>query len=115
MTIRERWWKGDTLVRELINGVETADNLGKTRALLGIPLMARPGINKPQPSSEWPIWARALRQLSKPEDKGIGDVVLRIIGNENSEAFKTWHLKIFNRPCNCDGRLAQWNALYPLP
>ena len=63
---------------------------------------------------EWPMWAKSLRQFSVPEDKGIGDVVLRIIGNEKSEAFKAWFQKIFNRPCNCDSRLKQWNALYPL-
>jgi len=68
----------------------------------------------PLPYSEWPTWAKALRQFSTPDDKGIGDVVLRIIGDENSEAFKAWFQKIFNRPCNCDGRLRQWNSIYPL-
>lgn len=63
----------------------------------------------------WPVWARVLRQFSKPEDKGIGDVVLRIIGNENSESFKAWHMNIFGKPCNCNGRLNRWNVLYPLP
>jgi len=67
----------------------------------------------PVASDQWPIWARALKQFSKPEDKGIGDVVLRIIGDEKSEAFKAWHQKIFGRPCNCVGRLKRWNAIYP--
>lgn len=63
---------------------------------------------------QWPMWAKALKQFSVSEDKGIGDVVLRIIGDEKSEAFKAWFQKTFNQPCGCDGRLAQWNALYPL-
>ncbi len=65
--------------------------------------------------SEWPIWAKALKQLAKPEDKGIGDVVARMIGDEKSEAFKSWHLATFGKPCNCNGRQARWNLLYPLP
>ncbi len=70
---------------------------------------------EPIPSNEWPIWAKALKQFSKPEDKGIGDVVARIIGDEKSEAFKTWHYATFGKPCNCTARQARWNRLYPLP
>lgn len=62
----------------------------------------------------WPIWAKALRQFSVPEDKGIGDVVARIIGNENSAKFKAWYEVTFNRKCGCIGRQKQWNLRYPL-
>ncbi len=61
-----------------------------------------------------PIWAKALKQFSTPEDKGIGDVVARIIGYENSAKFKAWHLATFGRPCGCNGRQARWNRMYPL-
>ena len=63
---------------------------------------------------QWPLWAKALRQFSTPEDKGIGDVVARIIGNENSIAFKAWFESTFKRKCGCTGRQAQWNLRYPL-
>ncbi len=65
-------------------------------------------------SYEWPIWAKALKQFAKPEDKGIGDVVARMIGDEKSEAFKAWHLATFGKPCNCTARRERWNRLYPL-
>ena len=65
-------------------------------------------------NTEWPIWAKALKQFAKPEDKGIGDVVARIIGEEKSSAFSAWYLAMFGKPCNCKGRQARWNKLYPL-
>ena len=68
----------------------------------------------PLVSNEWPIWARIMKQFSKPEDKGIGDVVARIIGNENSQAFKSWHLLTFGKTCGCAGRQAKWNKQFPL-
>lgn len=110
----QRWWKDGVLIREAVNGVDVPDNIGRTSQDLGVGIV-RVENRKAIPRSKWPIWARALRQFSNPEDKGIGDVVLRIIGNENSESFKAWHQKLFGNPCNCNGRLKRWNALYPLP
>jgi hypothetical protein len=68
----------------------------------------------PEPFDQWPMWAKALRQFSKPEDNGIGDVAARIIGEENSEAFKAWYLATFKKSCGCTGRQKQWNMKYPL-
>ncbi len=62
----------------------------------------------------WPPWAVALRQFANPEDKGIGDVVARMIGAENSAAFKLWFKETFNRDCGCNGRQKLWNQTYPL-
>lgn len=64
--------------------------------------------------NEWPVWAKALKQFSTPEDKGIGDVVARMIGDENSATFKAWHLATFGRPCNCTARRDRWNRQFPL-
>jgi hypothetical protein len=66
------------------------------------------------PPDLWPVWARALKQFSTPDDKGIGDVVARMIGDENSMKFKAWHLATFGRPCGCVGRQERWNKQYPL-
>lgn len=70
---------------------------------------------KPKLLNEWPVWAKALKAVSKPEDKGLGDVVERIIGHENSDKFKSWYQKTFGKPCNCNGRKAWLNRTYPLP
>lgn len=66
------------------------------------------------PESDWPIWSKALKQFSKPDDKGIGDVIRRTIGEENSEAFKRWYKTLTGKDCGCTGRQAKWNATYPL-
>lgn len=66
------------------------------------------------PAQNWPVWAKALKLVAKPEDKGIGDVVARLIGNENSEAFEAWYLRTLGKPCGCKGRHEQWNRMYPL-
>ncbi len=68
----------------------------------------------PVPRDQWPMWAKALAQFSKPDDKGIGDVAARVIGAENSLAFKTWFKATFNRDCGCNGRQKLWNQKYPL-
>jgi hypothetical protein len=68
----------------------------------------------PIQTHQWPFWAKALKQLSKPEDKGLGDVIARVIGDENSSAFKSWHLETFGKPCGCNGRKSQLNQHYPL-
>ncbi len=74
-----------------------------------------PIVHKPIPRDQWPGWAKALAQLSKPEDKGIGDVTARMIGDEKSAKFKTWFKATFNRDCGCIGRQLEWNLKYPLP
>ena len=71
-------------------------------------------VEQPIPRNEWPWWVQALATQATPADKGLGDVVARLIGPENSEAFKAWHLKIFKRPCGCTGRQAALNIKYPL-
>lgn len=71
-------------------------------------------MQRPNTKTEWPIWAKALKQFSTPDDKGIGDVVARMIGDENSMKFKAWHLATFGRPCDCTSRRERWNKQYPL-
>lgn len=66
------------------------------------------------PHEYWPLWAKSLALLAKPEDKGVGDVTRRLIGDERSEKFKAWFKMTFKRDCGCAGRQAQWNRLYRL-
>ncbi len=66
------------------------------------------------PRKEWPLWAKALVMIAKPEDKGIGDVVARTVGAENSEAFKKWFKATTGKDCGCTGRQRRWNIEYPL-
>ncbi len=70
--------------------------------------------HQPIPRKEWPFWAKALAMTAKPEDKGVGDVVARTIGAENSEAFKKWYKATTGKDCGCTGRQNLWNIKYPL-
>jgi hypothetical protein len=88
------------VTRVIVNGVESVVKTGSS-------------IIQAVPRHEWPLWVKALCLLAKPEDKGIGDVIARTIGDERSESFKRWYKATFGKSCGCTGRQAKWNALYP--
>ncbi len=67
-----------------------------------------------RPRQYWPWWARPLAEFATPEDQGMGDVIARMIGDENSEKFKAWYLVTFGKKCGCNGRHKLWNTKYPL-
>lgn len=73
------------------------------------------GSSGPVPYKDWPMWAKILSKFAKDGDKGIGDVVLRQIGSENSDQFKAWYKKTTGKDCGCTGRQARWNREFPLP
>ena len=64
------------------------------------------------PRQSWPLWAKALALLSKPEDRGLGDVIARTIGPIGGDAFKAWHRKTFGRDCGCEARQEALNLQY---
>lgn len=57
-----------------------------------------------RPLAEWPIWAKAIALLKKETDRGLGDTVVHVIGETNSERFKTWFQQNFKRSCGCTER-----------
>ena len=67
----------------------------------------------PPKPKEWPAWARAIAIARAAGEVGVGDTAERMIGKENSDAFKKFYNKIFGRSCGCAGRKAAWNAQYP--
>ena len=91
---------------ELVASQDVANVEGKTGVTSIFPT--------PVPLDQWPLWAKTMRQFAKPEDRGIGDVVAHMIGEEKSEAFKAWFEATFHRPCGCNGRRSEWNLKYPL-
>ncbi len=116
----KRHFKNGVLVLEIRDGVFITENLGKTpsqipRAIHRQGLRPNTVIPDPIPREDWPIWAKALAMLAKPEDKGIGDIVARTIGAENSEAFKKWFKATTGKDCGCTGRQRRLNIEYPLP
>jgi hypothetical protein len=68
-------------------------------------------VNKPRP---WPVWAQPFKLAAKPEDKGLGDIITRMVGPVGGNAYKAWHLKAFGRPCGCAERQESLNLKYPL-
>jgi len=113
MNIRRRFING-VLVEHTIDGVPQPLSNSIPVGQVGVQRSATPALARAVPLAEWPLWAKALKLLAKPEDKGIGDVVARTIGDEKSQAFKTWYKTTFKKDCGCAGRRAKWNALYPI-
>lgn len=96
---------GDTGADEL----EVSDNLAAEH-LPGIRIKGQ--IDQKQP---WPILARPLKLMAKPDDRGLGDIVARIVGPIGGDAFKVWFVKAFGRDCGCADRQQWLNIHFPLP
>jgi hypothetical protein len=62
----------------------------------------------------WPLLLRPLKMMSREGDRGLGDVVVHVIGDQRSDAFKNWYASQFHRDCGCDDRIAYLNRNYPL-
>lgn len=106
----ERWWNNGVLVRELHDGVEITDNLGQSHEKIGItftPIQTDKG--------DWPLMLRPLKLLAQPGDKGLGDIVERVVGPVGGEAYKKWYLQMFGKPCGCTKRKDNLNQFFPLP
>lgn len=68
------------------------------------------------PAEDWPIWAVVASLFRAAEDAGVGDTLAREFGGSKSERFKAHHEVVFGlwqSPCGCGGKVAQWNRLYP--
>ena len=80
-----------------------------------LPVMAAPPKPvAPAPKDKWPAWVNKVALLSKPGDKGIGDVIARTVGPIGGDAYKAWFQKVTGRPCGCSERQKTLNEIYPL-
>ncbi len=66
-----------------------------------------------KPSPDWGS-LNFLKLMARDGDKGLGDIVARVIGPIGGEAFKKWFQRIFGRSCGCSERQDEWNLTYPL-
>jgi hypothetical protein len=66
-----------------------------------------------KPASEWPVWAKLISHTKTNADVGVGDTVLRLIGEPSSAQFKAWYRGLFGRDCGCTTRQSLWNTIYP--
>lgn len=65
------------------------------------------------PFEQWPIWCKGLSLLKTDADRGIGDVIERIIGPVNSAKFKEWYKITFGKSCGCTVRQKRFNEEFP--
>lgn len=65
-------------------------------------------------STDWPFILKPFKLLAKEGDRGLGDIAARVIGPVGGDAYKTWHLKTFGKPCGCGERQNSLNIDYPL-
>lgn len=71
-------------------------------------------VAKPAEPQKWPTLALPMKLLAKPGDKGLGDIVARVIGPIGGDAFKAWYAATFGKSCGCEVRQEVWNRRYPL-
>lgn len=74
------------------------------------PSFAQRGLKSPN----WPVLLLPLKLLAKEEDKGLGDIVARVIGPIGGDAYKVWFERIFGKPCGCQERQESLNIEFPL-
>jgi hypothetical protein len=67
----------------------------------------------PTPSANWPLWTRALQKFRHPEDRGLGDTLVHLIGDTRSERFKKWFTRKFGKTCGCTNRQRWLNQKFP--
>lgn len=65
-------------------------------------------------SPSWPLILEPFKLLAKDGDKGLGDIVARVIGPIGGDAFKKWHFQLFGKPCSCGDRQDLLNEDFPL-
>lgn len=83
-------------------------------AISAIGAIASPLIRvHPLPPSDWPAWAKDIAESRQPQDTGLGDTLVHVIGDERSAAFKEWFSKTFGKGCGCTARQRWLNARFP--
>lgn len=65
-------------------------------------------------TTDWPLVLKPLKLLAKDGDRGMGDIVERMIGKDNSKDFQEWFRKHFGVACGCNERKEYLNQRYPL-
>jgi hypothetical protein len=65
------------------------------------------------PFARWPDWAKDISQDRQLGDTGIGDTVVHLIGDSNSELFKGWFKVHLGTSCGCTERQRWLNLRYP--
>jgi hypothetical protein len=74
------------------------------------PSYAERGIKSPS----WPLILMPLKLLAQSGDRGLGDIVERVVGPIGGDLYKIWYRKIFGKPCGCQERKENLNTEYPL-
>lgn len=79
---------------------------GQTRAALRV-------VRKqlPVPREKWPASARFIARLARPEDKGVGSTIERLLGSAG-RLFKSMVARL-GKDCGCNRRRDTLNARYP--
>lgn len=72
------------------------------------------GENVPRRAPDWPLLLRPLKARAQPGDRGLGDIVARVVGPVGGNTFKAWHNRVLKRACGCEARQEALNAQFPL-
>jgi|GEM_PF-3725823 len=67
----------------------------------------------PSPSaSKWPLIIRGIARRKKPDDRGVGDTIERLLSKMGGDQF-AWLMDKLGIDCGCGDRQASLNAWYP--
>ena len=86
---------------------------GKAPAKKEITVTAGPPRIQSVPMDDWPSWTWLVMLARKPEDKGLGDTVVHLIGDARSARFKEWFQQKFGKTCGCTERQRWLNQKFP--
>jgi hypothetical protein len=62
---------------------------------------------------EWPLLARMVAKLRKPEDAGLGDTVANNLGRFGADAWKVMYKRLTGADCGCAARQQILNGMFP--
>lgn len=102
------------VIRKIVNGVTveyTVDGINRLGLDPETPRRMPPSMAKLRP---WPMVLLPLKVLAKPDDRGAGDIIARVIGPIGGDAFKAWYKTLFGRNCGCGHRQEVLNLRWPL-
>lgn len=80
----------------------------------GVPQEIIPG-TKCKSKNNWPTILKPVKLLATKKDKGLGDIVERVIGPVGGNLYNDWYMKTFGTKCpKCTKDKNNLNERYPL-
>ena len=88
--------------------------LGKCRENIDIQPIVQISKHPAIPYNEWSLPLKLLSRLNaRKEDRGMGDLIERVVGPIGGDVFKAWWRNLTGSDCGCGHRKEWLNERYP--